>query len=78
MSTRKLSYSLAAIRNLRSLFWTLLREASGETAYERYLKTARSVPAATDGSDSSRPILSPAAFYLERLEEKYSRPCRCC
>ena len=46
-----------------------LREAAGENDYERYrLRTlARGgVP------------LAPAAYYVDRLNLKYSRPNRCC
>ena len=50
-------------------FWTLIREAAGENDYDRY--RARAV---ADGE----PPLPRTAFYLSRLERKYSRPNRCC
>jgi uncharacterized short protein YbdD (DUF466 family) len=49
-------------------FWRWLRAVSGDDAYERY--------AATLAGDE--PCLSPGEFYRQRLERKYSRPCRCC
>jgi uncharacterized short protein YbdD (DUF466 family) len=51
--------------------WRSLREWSGDSAYERYLR----VTAAKRGAP--RP-LSPAEFYVEQLERRYSRPTRCC
>ena len=46
-------------------YW--LREVSEDAAYERYQ--------ARWGTKST---LTAAEFYRERLERKYSRPCRCC
>ena len=49
--------------------WQYLREVSGEEDYPRYRARVMSrgeVP------------LSPEAFYLDRLREKYSRINRCC
>lgn len=51
--------------------WLGVREWCGDSAYERYLlaKSARSI--------ESR-ILTPAEFYVEQLDRRYSRPNRCC
>jgi len=59
-----------ARRSLRR-FWRGLREWCGDAAYERYLRSKRMQ------SGSSRP-LSPAEFYVEQLDRRYSRPNRCC
>jgi len=48
-----------------------LREASGESAYERYCEHLRR-------HHPDHPIPSEKDFYLERLRQKYSRPSRCC
>ncbi len=52
-------------------FWSGLREWCGDTAYESYLhsKCTRS---------SSCRVLTPAEFYVEQLNRRYSRPNRCC
>ena len=51
-------------------FWQGLREWSGDAAYEKYAQwTARS---------DSKAMLSPAEFYVQQLNRKYSRPNRCC
>lgn len=51
-------------------FWQGLREWCGDAAYERYLKCA-----VREGREKA---LSPAEFYVEQLNKKYSRPNRCC
>lgn len=51
-------------------FWRSLREWCGDTAYERYLDCAAK-------SGALRP-LSPAEFYVEQTNRRYSRPNRCC
>jgi len=51
--------------------WQFLKEASGETAYERYCVHLRS-------RHPDRRVPGKAEFYLLSLEEKYSRPSRCC
>ncbi|HET8925136.1 MAG TPA: CstA-like transporter-associated (seleno)protein [Candidatus Acidoferrum sp.] len=57
-------------RSLRR-FWRGLREWCGDAAYESYLRSKgmRSGPVCK---------LSPAEFYVEQLNRKYSRPNRCC
>lgn len=50
--------------------WQGLREWSGDAAYERYVTHV----ARTGGKKP----LTPADFYVEQLNRKYSRPNRCC
>jgi hypothetical protein len=52
-------------------FWHGLREWCGDAAYESYLRS-KSL------QSSSCRKLSPAEFYVEQLNRKYSRPNRCC
>ncbi len=51
-------------------FWQGLREWCGDSAYEKYKQCARREP--------QQRVLSPAQFYVEQLNKKYSRPNRCC
>jgi hypothetical protein len=51
-------------------FWQGLREWCGDAAYERYLRCAAK-------SGVLHP-LSPADFYVEQIDRRYSRPNRCC
>ncbi len=63
----------AAKRTKRFLrrFWRGFREWCGDAAYESYLRSnARHV--------GSCRTLSPAEFYVEQLNRRYSRPNRCC
>jgi len=53
----------AALRRL----WLLLRQWSGDSAYETYLARTRHAPP-----------LGRQAFYLESLERRYRGPSRCC
>jgi uncharacterized short protein YbdD (DUF466 family) len=52
-------------------FWRGLREWCGDSAYERYLRSA----ATQSGSCRA---LTAAEFYVEQLNRRYSRPNRCC
>jgi uncharacterized short protein YbdD (DUF466 family) len=52
-------------------FWRGLREWCGDAAYESYLRSKGSQ------SSSSR-ALTPAEFYVEQLNRRYSKPNRCC
>jgi uncharacterized short protein YbdD (DUF466 family) len=52
------------------LLWRGLREWSGDAAYDRYLACAK--------RSSRQETLTPAEFYVEQLNRKYSRPNRCC
>jgi uncharacterized short protein YbdD (DUF466 family) len=49
--------------------WKFLREVSGENDYARCRSRAL---------EQGTPVMTPGAFYAERLREKYSRPNRCC
>lgn len=56
----------------RVFYWlTLLRQVLGEGEYERYRDHMRSKHPGVVPAD-------PRDFYAARLEEKYSRPQRCC
>ncbi len=48
-----------------------LREWCGDAAYESYLRSK-----STQLSSSRK--LTPAEFYVEQLNRRYSRPNRCC
>ena len=52
-------------------FWRGLREWCGDAAYESYLRSK----VTQTGAGSP---LSPAEFYVEQLNRRYSRPNRCC
>jgi uncharacterized short protein YbdD (DUF466 family) len=51
--------------------WRGLREWCGDAAYESYLRSKST-------QTSLRRPLSPAEFYVEQLDRRYSRPNRCC
>jgi uncharacterized short protein YbdD (DUF466 family) len=52
-------------------FWRGLREWCGDAAYESYLRSK--------GTQlSSGRKLTPAEFYVEQLNRRYSKPNRCC
>jgi hypothetical protein len=59
-----------AARFLRR-FWHGLREWCGDAAYESYLRSK-----ATEFSTCRK--LTPAEFYIEQLNRRYSKPNRCC
>jgi uncharacterized short protein YbdD (DUF466 family) len=52
------------------LLWRGLREWSGDAAYDHYLESAK--------RGKPNETLTPAEFYVEQLNRKYSRPNRCC
>jgi hypothetical protein len=52
-------------------FWRGLREWCGDAAYETYLRSK-----GTQSSASCK--LTPAEFYVEQLNRRYSKPNRCC
>lgn len=52
-------------------FWRGLREWCGDAAYESYLRSK-------DAHFGSGRTLTPAEFYVEQLNRRYSRPNRCC
>ncbi len=49
----------------------LLREATGQNAYERYCEHLRT-------HHPDRPAPSASEFYRARQNDQYSRPNRCC
>ncbi len=51
--------------------WIVLTEFSGEADYRRYCTHLRR-------HHPDREIPSAKEFFLTRLEEKYTRPSRCC
>jgi uncharacterized short protein YbdD (DUF466 family) len=51
--------------------WLGIREWCGDSAYERYLQAQRTNP-------EKSCLLTPAQFYVERVNRRYSRPNRCC
>lgn len=51
-------------------FWQGVREWCGDAAYEKYTRYALRA--------GQTRVLSPAEFYVEQLNKKYSRPNRCC
>ena len=58
-------------RHVARSAWRALREWSGDAAYDRYLRVAAAKPGA-------QRTLTPAEFYVEQLNRRYSRPNRCC
>jgi uncharacterized short protein YbdD (DUF466 family) len=58
-------------RRLAAKLWLGIREWCGDSAYERYVQAQRTK------SEKVR-LLTPAEFYVERLNRRYSRPNRCC
>lgn len=66
-------------------FWAWLRDVTEDSAYERYLvreASARATLSEPEGRvEGSASLLSPAEFYRQRLDDKYSGrsgPARCC
>jgi hypothetical protein len=59
-----------ALKNGTIRFWQGLREWCGDAAYEKYKSCAVRT--------GQKNLLSPAQFYVEQLNRKYSRPSRCC
>ena len=51
--------------------WLGIREWCGDTAYERYVQAQKKKP-------EKSCLLTPAEFYVERVNRRYSRPNRCC
>jgi len=52
-------------------FWRGLREWCDDAAYESYLSSR-------DTQSGLSRTLTPAEFYVEQLNRRYSRPNRCC
>jgi uncharacterized short protein YbdD (DUF466 family) len=62
---------VAWLRRMARSAWRGLREWCGDTAYEHYLRSART-------RSDARELLTPAEFYVQQLDRRYSRPNRCC
>ena len=60
----------AQFRDVLDSLWRGLRQWSGDSAYEMYLACAN--------RERGREPMSPAEFYVEQLNRKYTRPNRCC
>jgi uncharacterized short protein YbdD (DUF466 family) len=59
------------MKRFAATLWLGLREWCGDSAYERYVQAQ-----STNPEKSS--LLSPAQFYVERVNRRYSRPNGCC
>jgi uncharacterized short protein YbdD (DUF466 family) len=57
--------------DLLRTIWKMAAEIAGEADYRRYCDRLRAV-------HPDRKVPSEREFFLARLEEKYSRPARCC
>ena len=60
-----------AASRLARTAWTLLRQASGDDAYERYRE--HMLQAHPDSA-----VMSRSAYYRFRIEQKWNRLTRCC
>jgi len=65
--TRRMSRLRLALHDL----WLGVREWCGDSAYDRYVEAQQKV-------SSENQLLTPAEFYVERVNHRYSRPNRCC
>ena len=63
--------AVKSVKRFARLFWRGLREWCGDAAYESYLRSQ-------GRQCASGRILTPAEFYVEQLNRRYSRPNRCC
>jgi len=59
------------IKRLAAKLWLGIREWCGDSAYERYVQAQRT-------NSEKVCLLTPAEFYVERVNRRYSRPNRCC
>jgi uncharacterized short protein YbdD (DUF466 family) len=59
------------MKRLAVNLWLGIREWCGDSAYERYVQAQKTNP-------EKSALLSPAQFYVERVDRRYSRPNRCC
>ena len=57
--------------NAASKVWVGIREWCGDNAYDRYVQAQRNMA-------EGPALLTPAEFYVEQLNRRYSRPNRCC
>jgi hypothetical protein len=58
---------LRLVRRRIGALWQGLRVLSGDAAWETYVRRCQ-----------GHPELDRKQFYLERMQHKYRRPCRCC
>jgi hypothetical protein len=82
------------IRNWPRNFWRWIRQASGDAAYENYLRSTRRIARAGEevarvdsriaqagcrsAHATSAQPLSRSEFYLDALRRRYSTVSRCC
>jgi uncharacterized short protein YbdD (DUF466 family) len=59
------------MKRLAVNLWLGIREWCGDRAYERYVHAQKTKSEKSD-------LLTPAQFYVERVNRRYSRPNRCC
>ena len=70
-TTRLVGRAQRAVSRLARTAWTLLRQASGDDAYERYREhMLRAHPGSS--------VMSRSAYYRFRMEQKWNRLTRCC
>lgn len=70
-SFASLTRRMSALRLALNDLWLGVREWCGDSAYDRYVQAHRK------WSGENR-LLTPAEFYVQRLNNRYSRPNRCC
>jgi len=58
-------------KRLAAKLWLGIREWCGDSAYERYVQAQKTNP-------EKSCLLTPAEFYVEGVNRRYSRPNRCC
>jgi uncharacterized short protein YbdD (DUF466 family) len=58
-------------RRMARRIWRGMREWCGDAAYENYLRSK-------SRQSGSRRTLTPAEFYVDQLNRRYSKPNRCC
>jgi uncharacterized short protein YbdD (DUF466 family) len=71
LSLTRWAQNRGAVKRWAQRAWLGVREWCGDSAYERYVQARRSRPEETS-------LLTPAEFYVEQLNRRYSRPNRCC
>jgi uncharacterized short protein YbdD (DUF466 family) len=69
--TKYLSLNRRALKRWAQRAWLGIREWCGDSAYERYVQAQHARTEETS-------LLTPAEFYVEQLNRRYSRPNRCC
>ena len=64
-----------SLRDWARLFWWMVRQISGDAAYENYL---RSGVTQLRGDAAKNQPMSPEKFYEDSLRRRYSQASRCC